>query len=164
MQIGDWSKTHIKSCFSEFVTGITVVTTVSQNGSMHGITVNSFNSVSLVPPMVLFSIEKSASRFEIFHTCSKFIVNILSDKQKSISQNFAECDVQNWEDFSYSVLDGIPIINGIMSYIYCAKKYVYDGGDHKIIVGEVINCAKLNNDDKPLAYYKGKYMVIGGVL
>ena len=162
--IGDISETYLKSCLSEFVTGITIITTVSESGSMHGITVNSFNSVSLVPPMVLFSIEKSASRFEIFHTCSRFIVNILSEKQKDVSKSFAERYVQDWGDFSSSVIDGIPVIDGVMSYIYCTKKHVYDGGDHKIIVGEVIDCSKLNNEDKPLVYYKGKYMIIGGVL
>ena len=164
MQISGFPRAYIKSCLSEFVTGVTVVTTISRSGSMHGITVNSFNSVSLVPPMVLFSIEKSASRFEIFHTCSRFIVNILSDKQKSISQGFAESDVEDWKGFNYSVMDGIPIIDGIISYMYCAKKHVYDGGDHKIIVGKVISCSKVNSNDKPLVYYKGKYMIIGGVL
>ena len=164
MQTGDFSKAYIKSCLSEFVTGITVVTTVCPNGSKYGITVNSFNSVSLVPPMILFSIEKSASRFEVFNSCSKFIVNILSDKQKSISQNFAERNIQNWEDFNYNIIDGIPIIDGAMSYICCTKKHVYDGGDHKIIVGQVIHCSKSNNDGNPLVYYKGKYMMIGGLL
>ncbi|WDM85034.1 flavin reductase family protein [Ehrlichia sp. JZT12] len=164
MQTCDFSKAYIKSCLSEFVTGITVVTTVSQDGNKYGITVNSFNSVSLVPPMVLFSIEKSASRFEVFNSCSKFIVNILSDKQKSISQDFAKCNIQNWEDFSCNIIDGIPVIDGAISYIYCAKKHVYDGGDHKIIVGQVIHCSKLNNDGNPLVYYRGKYMMIGGIL
>ncbi|MGN7618548.1 MAG: flavin reductase family protein [Ehrlichia sp.] len=164
MQVGNFSKAYIKSCLSEFVTGVTVVTTVGRDGVRCGITVNSFNSVSLVPPMVLFSIERSASRFEVFNSCSKFVVNILTDKQKGISQGFAECNMKDWEDFSCNVIEGIPIIDGAMSYIYCVKKHVYDGGDHKIIVGQVIDCSKLNNDGSPLIYYRGKYMMIGGLL
>ncbi|QGR02639.1 flavin reductase [Ehrlichia ruminantium] len=164
MQVGDFSKAYLKSCLSEFVTGVTVVTTVSDSGTMHGITVNSFNSVSLVPPMVLFSIEKSASRFKVFAKCTRFIVNVLSHKQKEISRSFAACDLQNWEDFQYNVIDGIPVISGCMSYIYCMKKCMYDGGDHKIIIGQVINCSKLNTQDSPLVYYRGRYMILGDVL
>ena len=164
MQVGGFSKAYLKSCLAQFVTGVTVITTVSDSGTMHGITVNSFNSVSLVPPLVLFSIEKSASRFKVFATCTKFVVNILSHKQKDISKSFAECDLQNWEGFQHNIIDDVPVISGCISYIYCMKKYVYDGGDHKIIIGQVINCSKLNNEDSPLVYYRGQYMVVGDVL
>ncbi|GAT76427.1 flavoprotein oxygenase [Ehrlichia ruminantium] len=164
MQVGGFSKAYLKSCLGQFATGVTIVTTVSETGSMHGITVNSFNSVSLAPPMVLFSIEKSASRFKVFATCKKFVVNILSSKQKEISKNFAECDLQNWEDFQYDIMDGVPMISGCISYIYCIKKYVYDGGDHKIIIGQVIDCSKLDSKDSPLVYYRGQYMAIGDPL
>ena len=158
------SRSYIKSCLSEFVTGITVVTTLCETGNKYGITVNSFNSVSLVPPMILFSIEKSASRFNVFNSCSSFVVNVLSEKQKNISQDFAKSNLQNWKDVSCDVIDGIPLISGAISYMYCTKKHVYDGGDHKIIVGQVIHCYKSDNGDNPLIYYRGKYMMIGGLL
>ncbi|KJV69031.1 flavin reductase family protein [Candidatus Neoehrlichia procyonis] len=160
MQFDSISRANFKLCVGEFVTGVTVVTTVDSNGYIHGITVNSFNSVSLNPPMILFSIEKTASRFKIFSECQEFIVNVLSEKQKTLSQVFAKKDLQNWDYYKHIIVNNIPVISGIISYIYCSTQYVYEGGDHKIIVGRVINCEKLTND-KPLLYYQGKYRLIG---
>ncbi|QXK92414.1 flavin reductase family protein [Neoehrlichia mikurensis] len=161
MQLNSVSNASFKLCVGEFVTGVTVVTTIDDSGYMHGITVNSFNSVSLNPPMILFSVEKTASRFKIFNECREFIVNVLSEKQKTLSQAFAKKDLYNWNDYQYIIINNIPVIDGIISYIYCSTQYVYEGGDHKIIVGKVINCQKLTND-KPLLYYQGRYRLIGG--
>ncbi len=157
------SEKQFKSCLGAFATGVTVITTLDKLEQIHGITVNSFNSVSLNPPMILFSIEKKAVRFDIFTSCSNFIVNILSDQQKTISKMFAARDI-NWDKIKYKTEYDMPVLEGVLSYLYCSKKYEYDGGDHKIIVGEVIKAQKIKDNNKSLLYYEGCYYTVGKLL
>lgn len=149
-----------KSCMGRFVTGITVVTTVDAAGDKCGITVSSFNSVSLDPPLVLFSVQKTASRFQAFSSCPEFIVNILSDTQKNVSQDFAERSSEHWERHRFTVISGMPVICGALAYLHCSSYNVYDGGDHKIVVGRVLNCNVLG-DGGPLVHYRGRYWAMG---
>ncbi|EOA63109.1 flavin reductase like domain protein [Anaplasma phagocytophilum str. CRT53-1] len=158
-QLGSISAKRFKSCMGRFATGVTVVTTVDSSGAQHGVTVSSFNSVSLDPPLVLFSIQKSSSRFAAFSQCTEFVVNILSDAQKDVSQDFACNLVENWDSHDYIKLSGIPVICGSIAYFHCALYRLYDGGDHKIVVGRVLDCATLEDDD-PLLHYRGSYWSI----
>ena len=151
---------RFKACMSRFATGVTVVTTIDSVGAMYGVTVSSFNSVSLNPPLVLFSMERSSSRFPVFSGCSRFIVNILSDGQKSISEDFAERREGHWERCDFLISDGMPILCGIVAYFKCSVYGRYDGGDHDIIVGRVLECNLLDEEDS-LLYYRGRYWMIG---
>lgn len=160
MQLESVPVGRFKSCVGRFSTGVTVVTTVDATGGKCGITVSSFNSVSLEPPLVLFSVEKTASRFHAFSNCSGFVVNILSDRQKDVSQDFADRNAEHWEKHGYVALAGMPVICGALAYFHCALYNVYDGGDHKIVVGRVLDCDILE-DTSPLLHYRGKYWVIG---
>ncbi|QJC27378.1 p-hydroxyphenylacetate 3-hydroxylase, reductase component [Anaplasma platys] len=160
MQLESVPPGRFRSCVGRFVTGVTVVTTTDTSGGRCGITVSSFNSVSLDPPLVLFSVQRTASRFQTFTSCSGFVVNILGDKQKDVSQDFADRSAEHWEKHSFTVHSGIPVVCGALAYFRCALYNVYDGGDHKIVVGRVLDCDILE-DTSPLLYYRGKYWVIG---
>ncbi|GFZ77499.1 flavin reductase [Rickettsiales bacterium] len=152
---------NFKECLSKFATGVVVVTTVDRSGAMWGITINSFNSVSLRPPLILFSIEKKASRYNKFIEHDRFIVNILSEKQADLSSLFAARNPDPWHRVPYSVNNlGVPILQGILSYLDCEIEHLYEGGDHKIIVGRVI-VAKKVSDAHPLLYFNRLYYELG---
>ncbi|MCU7611498.1 flavin reductase family protein [Anaplasma capra] len=159
MRLSGVSPELFKSCMGRFATGVTVVTTVDCHGVMHGVTVSSFNSVSLNPPLVLFSIEKSSSRFGAFSSCARFIVNILGESQADISADFANRSRHHWENHDFVTVDGMPVIGGAITYLHCAMHHLYDGGDHKIVVGEVLDCKALT-DEGPLLYYRGEYCAL----
>jgi flavin reductase (DIM6/NTAB) family NADH-FMN oxidoreductase RutF len=152
---------NFKDCLSKFATGVAVVTTVDRGGAMWGITINSFNSVSLHPPLVLFSIEKKASRYSKFIECNRFIVNILSENQADLSSLFAVRSPDPWNRVSYGVNSrGAPILQGSLSYLDCEVEHLYEGGDHKIILGRVI-VAKKMSDARPLLYFNRLYYELG---
>ncbi|MGN7661092.1 MAG: flavin reductase family protein [Anaplasma sp.] len=141
---------------SRFATGVTVVTATDQGGTMHGITVSSFSAVSLDPPLVLFSIGRSSSRFGVFSSCTRFIVNVLGDGQKKVSKDFSERRSWQWGGCAFTVVEDVPVIDGVIAYFYCAMHHLYDGGDHKIVVGRVLGCRTLT-DANPLLYYCREY-------
>lgn len=125
-------------------------------------TVNSFASVSLDPTLILFCIDKSAHNYDNFKNSDDFVVNILAEGQEEISRNFAHPSSVNWKNISYTTdKTAHPLINGVIAYLECKKKNMYDGGDHSIFIGEVTNLENLS-DDKPLLYYKGEYSNIKG--
>ncbi len=140
-----------KECMGTFATGVTVITT----RKAEGITVNSFCSLSLDPPLILFNLEKKAARFEAFHKCDDFFVNILSEHQRIVSQEFAKGTQESWKEY-FDEDHSLPILKGILCYIHCIKHHTYDGGDHKIIVGKVENMKKIS-EEQPLIYYQGNY-------
>ena len=137
-----------------FATGVTVITTKKKQG----ITINSFCSLSLNPHLILFNLEKNAARFEAFHACDDFFVNILSGKQQEVSQAFSKADGKLCEKYFHED-ESLSILKGILCYIHCSKHQVYDGGDHKIIVGKVKNMKKISSEP-PLVYYQGHYRQI----
>ncbi len=138
--------------------GVTVVTAEAEDGPK-GITVSSFISVSLDPPLVLVSIAKSSELHDIFRGTSAFAVNFLADDQKSVSDRFAgRTQAQDRFDglkFTQGVT-GCPVIDGVRAVIECKTWRVYEGGDHSIIVGEVVS-AKALSGKRPLVYYAQQY-------
>ena len=141
-----------KKCMGTFATGITVVT----NSDYQGITVNSFCSLSMDPPLILFNLEKKAVRFQLFNGCEDFVVNVLSEEQRDISQAFAHGNYREWQQYFCKSTTSLPILKDILCYIHCLKHHVYDGGDHIIIVGLVQEMKKISSG-KPLIYYRGNY-------
>lgn len=146
---------NFRRCLGKFATGITVVTGVVDNKN-YGITVNSFNSVSLDPPLVLFSLEKSAKRFGIFSCIDRVAINFLSEGQRETSLLFSRYDVEHWNCIEYQLTCGLPVLKEALAVVLCAVHSRYEGGDHLIIVCRVfgVNFAKCG---APLVYYGGQY-------
>lgn len=140
-----------KECMSIFPTGVTVVTT----NNMCGITINSFCSLSLNPMMILFNITRTSYQLRQLSSSNDFVVNILNSEQQKVSQAFADSDRAQWQKY-FDCSNNLVVVKDALCYIYCQKYKVYDGGDHKIIVGSVKDLKK-NADGKPLVYYKRKY-------
>ena len=141
-----------------FPQGVTVVTTHASDGPK-GMTVSSFTSVSLNPPLVLVSIAKSSLLHEVFRGAKAFAVNFLADDQKSVSDKFAgRTDARDRFDglkFRQGVT-GSPIIEGIRAVIECETRQVYEEGDHSLIIGGVVSANALSAK-RPLVYYTQQY-------
>lgn len=143
----------------EFATGVTVVT-VQHGDRIHGMTANSFTSVSLDPPLVLFCVGKSARMARLIEQVEGFAVNILSDRQMQVSRQFAGA---NKDDATrlVSLRRGpvAPLLSGSLAALSCRTSAVHEGGDHWIVIGEVIAIhepeqARTNG---PLAFFRSRY-------
>ena len=149
------NKNNFKKTLSTFVTGITVVAT-KNNSILYGKTINSFSSLSLSPPLVLFSLDKKSSKLKIFKDSKTVSINILSSNQKIISNNFAKKN-PDWNKIEYDVLkNGNPIIKNCVSNLDCKIEDKIKKGDHIIFICKVTKVIN-NNKLKPLIYYNSKY-------
>ena len=140
-----------------FATGITIVTAVTRSGELLGITANSFNSVSLDPPLVLFSLHRAAYSLGAFTDGSHFAVNILGEDQRDLSLRFAQALGDKWTGVEYELWGtGAPILTGCLSSFECRTRALYDGGDHVIFLGEVLRL-RSGEGGRPLLYFRGRY-------
>lgn len=122
-------------------------------------TVSSFTSVSLEPPLVSMSIAKSSGLHDLFREAKSYAVNFLADDQKSVSDRFAGRTQakERFEGIRFTKgQGGSPIIDGVRAVVECKAWQVYDGGDHSIIIGEVVG-ARAINSKRPLVYYSQQY-------
>ena len=149
------NKDNFKKALSGFATGITVIAT-KYNSILYGKTINSFSSLSLSPPLVLFALDNTSSKLNIFKKSEKITINILSKKQQLISNNFAK-KKPDWKDIDYySLKNGNPIIKNCVSNLDCNIIDKIKKGDHIIFICQVSQI--INNDKlKPLIYYSSKY-------
>lgn len=149
-----------RNILGTFATGITVVTTRDTAGLPIGVTINSFASVSLDPPLVLFSLRKESPLCALFESSKNFNINILSHKQENISNLFAGPGENKFAQIDWR--DGennVPLIESCLSALECENHAIYDGGDHSIFIGKVTAMAQ-SKETSPLLYYQGKYCTV----
>jgi flavin reductase (DIM6/NTAB) family NADH-FMN oxidoreductase RutF len=140
-----------------FPTGVTVVTTLGGDSLPVGVTISSFTSVSLSPPLVLFCLDDQNSELDAYRRCGHFAVNVLSEGQRDLSMRFASRKEDKWKGVSFETWSsGVPILNGCLANFECALADVHDGGDHRIFVGRVENI-RYAEIGKPLVYCRGSY-------
>jgi flavin reductase (DIM6/NTAB) family NADH-FMN oxidoreductase RutF len=134
---------HFRQALSQFATGVTVITTRLADGSFRGLTASSFNSVSLEPPLVLWSLGNAANSLPIFSGNSHYVVNVLSAGQQALAQRFSRRMTDNpFEGVDYELSrTGQPILKGVAAWFECHNRSRYPEGDHVIFVGEVEECA-----------------------
>lgn len=140
-----------------FATGVTIITSVAADGELLGVTANSFNSVSLDPPLVLFSLHRRAFSLQAFEQAGFFAINVLRDSQKQLSNVFAKALVDKWSGVDYEIWEtGCPILTGCLASFECETQATHDGGDHVIFIGKVrrMSCSVTG---APLLYYRGSY-------
>ncbi|MEK7948817.1 flavin reductase [Pigmentiphaga sp. YJ18] len=149
----------LRRCLGSFVTGVTVVTAIDRQGGLQGMTANSFTSVSLDPPLIVWSLRTSSSSFEAYRGAKRFVVNILAQDQVHVSNLFARPGEGRFDAIAWSGgLGGVPLIEGCAAHLECCLEATYPGGDHVLFLGRVENI--VTNDRKPLAFGLGKYMVV----
>ncbi|MEQ8604280.1 MAG: flavin reductase family protein [Marivibrio sp.] len=148
-----------KAACGRYATGVSIVTAAGEDGKKEGLTVNSFTSLSLEPPLVLFCLDKNAGSFEPFVKTDRFAVNVLSDEQAAISTHFAKPGIPDkFAGIAHRVdADGLPLLDGVLARIVCGVEAHYDGGDHVILVGRVERIDLGEDDGKPLVYFRGGY-------
>jgi flavin reductase (DIM6/NTAB) family NADH-FMN oxidoreductase RutF len=144
-----------------FPTGVAVITTTAADGQPAGLTCNSFSSVSLEPPLVLFSLRKASSLVSAFSEADAFAINILSQRQDALSGRFASSKIADkFEGVSWrSGPLGMPIIEDCLASFECSVHARHDAGDHYIFIGEVKHMGE-GCADQALVYYKGAYMML----
>jgi flavin reductase (DIM6/NTAB) family NADH-FMN oxidoreductase RutF len=148
-------KDEFRSALSRFPSGVTVVTAID-DGKPWGMTVSAFSSVSLEPPLILICIDKKAAGHGCLFVGSHFAVNILSEEQETVSRRFASRDVDRFDGTGFRHgLTGAPLLDGVIAILECRVDQCYEGGDHTIVLGEVI--ATSIAEGKPLAYFRGGY-------
>ena len=146
---------QIMGCFA---TGIAVMTARDPEEGTIGLTVNSLTSVSLAPPLVLFCLDKAASLHPHFCRAEIFAINLLALEQETTSRYFAnrhhQAKPKNLWD---KPQQDCPILRGTLGWILCRRHAVHEGGDHTILVGEVIDLHKRTTAKEPLLYFHGRY-------
>lgn len=146
-----------RDALGEFATGVAVVTASLPGGARVGLTVSSFNSVSLEPPLVLFSLARSAYSLRSLLDAPCFAVNVLHADQRDVSSRFARALGSKWADLDWPLAEnGSPLAPECLAVFECDRHAHYDGGDHVIVVGRVTRFARSGGRD-PLLFFRGTY-------
>jgi flavin reductase (DIM6/NTAB) family NADH-FMN oxidoreductase RutF len=147
-----------RAALGMFATGVTVVTARDISGRPVGLTANSFNSVSLAPPLVLWSLARSAASMPAFEQGSHYAINILAADQHRLAERFAsKTVVDRFADVAFSEgMGGALVLEGAAAVFECFNRSRYEEGDHVIFVGEVERCS-VRRDATPLIFHGGRY-------
>lgn len=152
-----FSKAEFRAALGMFATGVTIVTARASSGALVGLTANSFNSVSLSPPLVLWSLAQSAASMAAFSTGSHYAINILSADQQDLARQFASKDVDRYAGVAFQPgIGGAPLLQGAAATFECFNRSRYEEGDHVIFVGEVERCQH-REGASPLLFHGGKF-------
>lgn len=159
MTSGELDTRSFRHALGHFATGVTIVTTRDETGRHIGVTANSFNSVSIDPPLVLWSLDKRAHSLKAYETAEHFVVNVLAADQVSLSKRFATSGATDkFRGVTFAEgIGGAPILEGCAAHFQCRKSFTYEGGDHLILVGEVVTFEASGRSS--LVFHKGSYAI-----
>ena len=156
----DAARRQFRDTLGQFATGVTIMTMVGPKGDPIGITVSSFNSLSLDPPLILWSIAKDSVSFEYFRVEDSFAVNVLAEDQEDLAISFSKTGEDKYQGVEMlSGLDGVPLISGCVVYFECKVDARHPGGDHDIIIGRVRRI--FNVGRAPLLFHGGALRAFG---
>ena len=140
-----------------FATGVTIVTARTASGELVGLTANSFNSVSLKPPLVLWSLAQAAGSMPALSSGSHYAINVLAADQKELAERFAVKREGRWIGVDWTEgVSGTPLLTGAAATFECFNRSRYEEGDHVILVGEVERCSH-RAGAAPLLYHGGRF-------
>lgn len=146
-----------RAALAMFATGVTIVTARDEHGAPVGLTANSFNSVSLTPPLVLWSLSQQAGSMAAFARGSHYAIHILAAGQHALAERFASRAVDRFAGVDWHEGgNGVPLLDGAAAVFECFNRSRYEEGDHVIFVGEVEHCAR-RDGAQPLIFHGGKY-------
>lgn len=147
----------LRSALGTFPTGVTVITAPATSNGFVGVTANSFNSVSLDPPLVLWSLDRQSLSLGSFRESGFFAVNVLAADQSDLSVRFARRGVDKFDGLDVDIgAGGCPLLHGCVAYFQCITEKIIDGGDHVIFVGRVIEF-DYDPEAPALAFHRGEY-------
>ncbi len=152
-----FSTPDFRAALGMFATGVTIVTARGANGALVGLTANSFNSVSLTPPLVLWSLARSAASMPAFEQGSHYTINILAAEQHALAARFASKVSDRFDGVLFHEgAGGAPVLDGAAAVFECFNRSRYEEGDHVIFVGEVERCSA-RTGAAPLIFHGGRY-------
>ena len=155
----EFDSKHFRQALSQFATGVTVITARLPDGEFFGVTINSFNSVSLEPPLVLWSLAHTASSMPAFTAASGYVINVLAGDQIELAQRFARGGPDRFDALPYTLSgQGLPLLAGTVAWFECRHRSRYSEGDHVIFVGEVDRCHAHPN--RTLGFHRGRFIAI----
>jgi flavin reductase (DIM6/NTAB) family NADH-FMN oxidoreductase RutF len=148
-----------RQALSQFATGVTVITARLHDDRFFGVTINSFNSVSLEPPLVLWSLSHTASSMAAFTAADGYVINVLAGDQIELAQRFAQPGPMLVDARSFALSrQGLPVLAGTVAWFECRHRNRYDEGDHTIFIGEVERCHA--HPHRTLGFHRGRFIAI----
>ena len=151
------ASTDFRRALAQFATGVTVITTRTPEGTPVGVTVNSFNSVSLAPPLVVWSLALGASTQPVFRDCPRYLVHILSAGQLEVARRFAQRGIDRFAGLAwYDSEGGLPQFDGCVARFECAQRTHHIEGDHLVLIGAVQRFETLGG--APLIFHDSRYI------
>lgn len=145
----------LRSVCGQFVTGVTVVTS-GASGKVAGTTVNSFTSVSLEPPLVLFCLHNESRLKPVVENCGVYVVNFLAGRQKRLAWAFADGTTAGLRDVAHHhTSTGVPVLSEALAFVSCRLVNTFEGGDHSIFLGEVVELGLPRRYQEPLIFFRG---------
>ncbi len=158
MSESGFDQRELRNALGRFATGVTIVTAKADDGTRVGVTVSSFNTVSLEPPLVLWSLDRRSGTLPVFETATHFAVSVLGTDQIELSNTFASRDAGKFDGVKCGEgAGGAPLIPASLATFECRNAHQYDGGDHVIFVGEVV--AFDRREGVALLFHDGAYCV-----
>jgi flavin reductase (DIM6/NTAB) family NADH-FMN oxidoreductase RutF len=152
-----FSSQEFRTALGMFATGVTIVTAWGSDRQPIGLTANSFNSVSLAPPLVLWSLAQDAASMPAFRAGSHYAINVLSAGQSELAERFSTKGADRWMGVQYTLgMSGVPLLSGAAATFECFNRSRYEEGDHVIFVGEVERCS-WQPGAPPLLFHGGRF-------
>ncbi len=152
-----------RKALGEFATGVAIITARSKGEELIGMTMSSFNSVSVDPPLVLFSVDRRAYSLDAMLVASGFAVNVLSRDQEWLSDRFARALGDKWSSVEHTIgHEEAPLLSGALAHFECEPYANYEGGDHIIFVVRVLRYSVRGDPAQPLIFFRGRYRDLVG--
>lgn len=155
-----FSPREFRDSLGAFTTGVCLVSTCDTKGEAHAITINSFASVSLEPPLVLWSLQRDAEAYELFESAERFVISVLTSAQEELSIHYSQHQGHWMREADYFVGEnGAPVVRDALAVFECSLETTHDGGDHLIILGRVSRIDRSQQGD-PLVFSAGEYRAL----
>ncbi len=154
---------HLRNALGRFTTGVTIVTCCDAQGGYVGLTANSFNSLSLDPPLVLWSLRLASPALAAFEVAPRFAINVLAEAQVELARRFAARGEDRFAEGGWALGEhGAPVLAGCAAVIECQALSQQTTGDHRLFIGEALACSE--SALPPLVFQAGHYRLLGEVL
>jgi 4-hydroxyphenylacetate 3-hydroxylase, reductase component len=159
MSLATIEQHHFRRVCSKYATGITIVTLLDSGGTPHGLTVNSFTSVSLSPPLVLFCLDRQTAILDHFLPDTRFAINVLHEEQKNLSTCFARSGYDRFKGVSWRPGEtGAPVLPEVLATLECGVTQMVEAGDHIVVIGEALHANW--REGQPLVYFNSSYQTL----
>ena len=158
-----FTERQFRDALAAFATGVTIIATRDTAGRYVGFTANSFNSVSLSPPLVLWSLARAANSHLAFEQCERYAINVLSDGQLALARRFSRPHADRFDGVAYELgWSGAPLLHGAAAWFECRHFSWQPVGDHTLFVGEVVHCGRAALP--PLVFHHARFRTVGAIV